>query len=661
MVRASLTTMIALVLSASCACAAGISTDAQRSRSGAYVGGQLGAAWGDSNWTVGSESGTAHGSGSLGIGNPFDFASGAGSYFQGVQAGYNYELPSGVVLGVTSDIAFPNMIAGTQSVDVAGQVVTYEDKVLMSGSLRARLGYAFGPLLVYGTGGYSWALEQVTRDAAATGNEETHRPFRDGWSVGAGVETDLGGNWTADLAYLYSDFGAHQVSFADGKSFRSDLTLQTVRAGLNYRLPGTTLEETHSAPLVDPANWAVHGQTTYLIQTDPDFRSPYVGTNSLIPGQSRETWDATFYLGMRLWQGAELWIDPEIDQGFGLSNTLGVAGFPSGEAYKVGQSFPYARMPRYFIRDTIALGGQSEHVDGAANQLEGSITSNRLVLTLGKFAVTDVFDTNSLAHDAHTDFMNWALIDTGSFDYAADAWGYTYGTSVEWYQGAWTLRAGLFDLSKEPNSEVLDPDFSQFQTVAEIEHRHDLFGQPGKIAITGFLSRARMGTYADAVALAEATGQPAEMAPVRRYRSRPGIGVNLEQRLSPSVAVFMRAGTADGQVEPFDFTDIDRTFALGTMVKGTSWGRPKDEFGLAGVVNNITSEHAAFFNAGGLGILVGDGKLPHPGPEQIVETYYQFPVGVLAATLDYQFINNPGYNRDRGPVSVLGARLHTQF
>jgi len=363
----------------------------------------------------------------------------------------------------------------------------------------------------------------------------------------------------------------------------------------------------------------------------------------------------------RLWHGAELWVDPEIDQGFGLSDTLGVAGFPSGEAYKVGNSYPYARLPRYFIRDTISLGGKAEKLEASANQFEGAQTENRLVLTLGKFGVTDVFDTNKYAHDPRADWMNWAFVDTGSFDYAADAWGYTYGAAAEWYQGAWTLRAGVFDLSIEPNSEVLDPDFSQYQLVAELEHRHELWGEPGKLAVTGFVSRARMGTYTAAVALAEATGQPAEMAPVREYRSRPGIGFNAEQQVTPELGLFARAGIVDGEVEAYDFTDIDRTFAAGLVLKGKHWGRPDDVVGLAGVINGISSERAAFFNAGGLGILVGDGILPNPGPEEILEAYYGFPIAKMTATLDYQFVNNPGYNEDRGPVSILGARLHTQF
>jgi high affinity Mn2+ porin len=216
------------------------------------------------------------------------------------------------------------------------------------------------------------------------------------------------------------------------------------------------------APPSSP-DWSVHAQTTYLIQMDPDFRSPYVGARSLIPGQQRETWDVTFYLGLRLWQGAELWIDPEIDQGFGLSDTFGVAGYPSGEAYKLGEALPYARIPRYFVRDTINLGGASEKVKDAANKFSGSQTANRLVFTFGKFSITDVFDTNQYAHDPRADWMNWALVDTGTFDYASDAWGYTYGAAAEWYHGNWSLRAGLFDLSTVPGARTSIRPSSNFK------------------------------------------------------------------------------------------------------------------------------------------------------------------------------------------------------
>ena len=488
---------------------------------------------------------------------------------------------------------------------------------------------------------------------------------RVGGAIGAGAELALASHWTAQLQYLFTDYASRGVTFPAGaQRFNSGLTLNDLRFGLNYRFNGdrsTSADKDVTPPALQMDNFAIHGQTTFLEQYDPPFRAPYAGANSLIPNEGRETWDATLFLGMRLWSGAEFWINPEIDQGFGLSSTLGVAGFPSGEAYKVGELVPYARVPRAFIRQTIDLGGDVQKVDAAANQFSGSQTANRLVLTIGKFGVTDIFDTNKYAHDPRGDFMNWSIIDTGTFDYAADAWGFSYGAAAEWYQGDWTVRGGVFDQSVVPNSAFLDTTFQQYQWIGEIERRYELWGQPGKIAVTGFLTRARMGTFADAVALAAVTGGPADITAVRQYRSRGGVSLNLEQQITEQLGLFARAGFADGNVEPFDFADIDRTAVVGLSLAGKQWGRPDDTFGIAGVVNGITKVHEQFLNAGGLGILVGDGMLPHPGPEQIIETYYELPVSFLKLTLDYQFIVNPGYNEDRGPVSVVSARLHTQF
>lgn len=409
--------------------------------------------------------------------------------------------------------------------------------------------------------------------------------------------------------------------------------------------------------------WAVHGQATFVDQGNLAFASPYAGPNSLDPGlRGRETFDATLYVGLRLWSGAEGWVDPEIDQGFGLSNTLGIAGFPSGEAYKVGKSTPYAKLPRLFLRQTVDLGGAAEAVATDEDQLAGHRSADRLVITLGKFSVPDIFDANDYAHDPRRDFMNWSVLDNGTFDYAADAWGFTYGAAVEWYVGRWTLRAGVFDLSTIPNTTSLDRNFGEFQAIAEIEERHTLAGQPGKLEITGFVSRARMGSFSDAIRLAQATGLPADIADVRRYQGRPGISFNLQQAVNGDLAVFAHGGVDDGTRESYEFSDIDRSLAVGASLKGARWGRRADTVGLALVANGISRIHEAFLAAGGLGILVGDGKLPHPGPEGIVETYYDIPVGRFAHLgVDYQFVDNPGYNRDRGPVSIFAIRLHGQF
>ena len=646
---------------------------------GFYVGGHLGYGAGSSHWSA-TQAGAAVPSlsGSLDFTNAYNFSSGAGSYFLGFQAGYDYMSAARWLIGIKTDVSFPSFVGGNQTISSALiGTANYLDRVEFSGDVLGRVGYAPGNWLFYATGGFAWSYDQFTRiqnvgfpaggaRGARHGGESvsqtTRRPGARRRRCRGSITT---AHWTAQLEYLFTDYTSRSVTFPAGaQRFNSDLTLNELRLGLNYRFNGDrslSADKDAAPPALQTDNFAIHAQTTFLEQYDPRFHSPYTGANSLIPNLGRETWDATLFLGLRLWSGAEFWVDPEIDQGFGLSSTLGVAGFTSGEAYKVGASVPYARVPRAFIRQTIDLGGDGQKVDAAANQFSGSQTANRLVLTIGKFAVTDVFDTNKYAHDPRSDFMNWSLIDTGTFDYAADAWGFTYGAAAEWYQGDWTVRGGVFDQSAIPNSAELDTTFQQFQWVGEVERRYELLGQPGKLAVTGFLTRGRMGAFADAIALAAATGTPANIAAVRQYTNRGGVSLNLEQQITEQLGLFARAGFANGDVEPFDFADIDRTVAAGLSLAGKQWGRPDDTFAIAGVVNGITKIHEQFFNAGGLGILVGDGMLPHPGPEQIIETYYALPVSFFKLTLDYQFIANPGYNSDRGPVSAVSARLHAQF
>jgi high affinity Mn2+ porin len=643
---------------------------------GFYFGGNVGFATASSNWLATEVGAPAPALvGTVDLFNSYNAFKGTGSFFHGLQAGYNAMLPSRLVVGFEADLTAPSVIAGDQLISspLIGQA-DYNDTVLLSGTARGRIGYAFDRWMAYGTGGFTWAYDKLTRTqllgtpaggSASAGTEESAFLWRFGWTAGTGVEVPIGPKWTAKAEYLYSDFGRGGVTFPAGaQRFDSDLVTQTVKVGVNYHLGGDLAKSdvfTKGPSPLDLDNFSLHGQTTFLSQYAFPFHSPYQGQNSLIPNEGRETWDLDFFVGVRPWQGAEVWINPEIDQGFGISGTFGVAGFPSADAYKVGDSYPYARIPRMFLRQTIDLGGETQKVEAAANQFAGSQTADRLVITVGKFSVVDIFDANKYAHDPRADFLNWTLVDTGAFDYAADAWAFTYGSAVEWYKDQWTFRAGVFDAPIVPNNTDLDPTFRQFQVVGEIERRYELWTQPGKIAVTGFLTRARMGSFDAAIQLAEETGQPANIALVRTYTSKPGIAANLEQQIIPDFGVFARAGYNPGKLEPDAFTDADKTLSGGVSLGGKLWGRPDDIFGLGGILNTITSGHEAYFNAGGLTALLGDGKLPHPGNEEIIEVYYGIPVFSWRATLDYEFIKNPAYNRDRGPVSVVAGRLHTQF
>jgi high affinity Mn2+ porin len=643
--------------------------------SGFYLGGHFGYATGTSNWAATQGGGAAALNGSLDLFNSFDAFKGTGSYFVGLQAGYNRMLPSRFLLGVEMDFSAPNSVVGSQTASsVPSGQASYTDTVLDFGTLRGRVGYAFDHWLVYATGGIAWTYDRLERTqlagmpaggSVAVGTTEAALLWRWGWAAGAGVEVPIAQNWTAKLEFLASEFGNRQKSFASaGQAFTSDLSMQSLRFGVNYQL-GADLSKsdvfTKGVPSLDTDRFSIHGQTTLVSQYAFPFRAPYGGQNSLASNAGRETLDVDLYLGFRPWKGAELWIDPEIDQGFGLSGTFGVAGFPSAEAYKVGSAYPYARIPRAFLRQTIDLGGDTQKVDAGLNQFAGTQTADRIVVTVGKFSVVDIFDKNKYANDPRGDFLNWTLVNTGSFDYAADAWAFSYGSAVEWYTGAWTLRAGVFDGPIVPNNSNLDPTFGQFQMVGEVERRYELWGQPGKVLVTGFLTRSRMGNFADAVQLAALTGAPADISLTRTYTSKIGVSANLEQQILPGLGVFARAGYTPGKLEAYAFTDDDATLAGGASISGKFWGRPDDTLGLAGILNTISMARQAYLAAGGYTALIGDGALPNPGSEKILEAYYTLPVYAWKLTIDYQFIANPAYNRDRGPVSVLATRLHAQF
>ncbi|HEY6579213.1 MAG TPA: carbohydrate porin [Rhizomicrobium sp.] len=424
---------------------------------------------------------------------------------------------------------------------------------------------------------------------------------------------------------------------------------------------GAIADDSGDAAVSD--DWAVHGQITSVTQYHPAFRSPYRGANSLDPGnRGNETLDVTLFAGVRPWSGGEIWFDPEIDQGFGLSNTYGMAAFPSGAAYKIGSDVPYFRVQRLFFRQTIDLGGDARNVGSDANQLGGSRTADNLVVTLGKLSVVDIFDTNAYAHDPRGDFLNWGAIDSLAFDYAADSWGYSDGVAAEWTQSWWTLRSGLFAMSTVPNGPRLQTDFSQFEIVSEAEERHTLWGRDGKLKILAFLNRANMGSYDAAVRLAEETHTIPNTALVRRYNSRAGVTLNLEQSITDKLGSFIRLGMNDGSQEAYEFTDVTRSLAAGLSLKGAAWRRPDDTLGLALIGDDISHSARAYFADGGLGTLIGDGQLPHYGFEMVVEANYTAQItSWFSAAADYQFVTDPAYNADRGPVSIFGMRFHAQL
>lgn len=407
-------------------------------------------------------------------------------------------------------------------------------------------------------------------------------------------------------------------------------------------------------------NWLLHGASTFIGQAQPGFHSTYVGENSLPSGDhARETFSFDLYGGLRLWPGAEFYVQPEFYQGFGFHDTRGIAAFPNGEAYKAGSKYGGVIWPHIMLRQTFGFGGEQEAVEGDLLRMADKVDVNRLTITMGRFAVFDQFDNNAYAHDSRGQFMNWALLDAGAFDYAADAYGYTQGISVELNQKRWALRWGAFMAPKVSNGVDIDFDiFRQWQQVVELETRYTLAGNPGKVRLLGWVERANMGSYAETLA-SPALGM--DITKTRRSRIQGGAVLNLEQEIRDDLGAFLRLGWRDGRSEVWQFTDIDRSLSFGLQLKGKLWSREKDTVGLAGIFDGLSGSHREFLAAGGLGPLVGDGRLNY-GTESVLETYYDALIakGVHVA-LDYQLVNNPGYNRDRGPVNVFSARIHMEF
>jgi high affinity Mn2+ porin len=364
-------------------------------------------------------------------------------------------------------------------------------------------------------------------------------------------------------------------------------------------------------------------------------------------------------VGVRVWDGGAVYYNPEMLQGFGLSDTVGLGGFSNGEAQKSHFATPRYSTSRLLLRHTFGFGGEQETLESAPNQLAEKVDVSRLTVQVGRFAVTDVFDNNSYAKDTRKDFMNWAMWAPGAFDYSADKIGLTWGATAEFNQENWALRAGYFLMDKESNSSDFDMNlFRRGAYVMELEERYKLFGRAGKLRIIPWINSVFAGSYR---ATLDNPALDLDIAQTRRSRITYGYAVTLEQEVADDVGVFGRWSWNDGHNEIMVFADIDRSLSGGVSIKGKSWGREKDTIGIGGAVNGLSRDHRDFIAAGGLGILIGDGALNYRR-ERILETYYAFALTkALTLTADYQLITNPAYNADRGPVHIFSGRLHGEF
>jgi len=421
-----------------------------------------------------------------------------------------------------------------------------------------------------------------------------------------------------------------------------------------------------ATPAVEAASerWSLFYQATSVSQYHGAFNSPYEGPLSLKDYPEDDTsLTTTLFFGLRLSQNTQFHFDPEIAGGKGLSNVDGIANAPNGEMPRVTVATPKPYIARLFVSYDVGFGSEKEHFETDEDQLAGERPMNRYTITLGRFSIEDFFDNNTYSHDPRGQFLAWGVMYNGAWDYPADTHGYTWGLVQEFHTRSWSFRLGDVAEPKLANGEQFDRRLLRDRgDVLEVERRYSLGQHPGAIRLLGYINHTHSGSYGDALNLAAETGTTPDVNAVLRFGTRKyGTGVNLEQEISPDIGVFSRLGWNDGKTEDFAFTAIDRLASGGIQVKGAPWKRKADTAASSFTASGISRVHALFLERGGLDFLIGDGKLDY-APEYVWESYYDAMLfGGFFATFDLQHVENPAYNRDRGPVWIEGLRLHMEF
>jgi high affinity Mn2+ porin len=412
----------------------------------------------------------------------------------------------------------------------------------------------------------------------------------------------------------------------------------------------------------EPEVASLHFQITVATQAHARFAARYSGQNSLLrDAQSATAFVSTVYLDARLWPGAEIVLDPEMSGGGGLGRTLGVAGFPSGLAYRVGDPAPAVYLARLALRQRFALGGGEIAVEPGANQLAGGRSRDSLTISAGRLSVTDVFDGSAYAHDPTTQFFNWALFASGAWDYPADTRGYTWGVLTDLTVNWWSIRAGIALEPKAANMAIMDWDVARSHgLMVEHESRWSLGGQRGAARLLLFANEAHMGSYRQV--LANPARYANDITTTRAFgRVKYGFAISADQQLTSTLGAFLRVSADDGATESWAFTEIDRSLGVGVTQRGSLWQRGDDEVGVAVVINALSPLHRRYLAGGGYGFIIGDGALAY-APEVIGDVYYRAQLtSMVALSAIYQPVINPAYNRDRGPVHIVSARVRVAF
>ena len=426
--------------------------------------------------------------------------------------------------------------------------------------------------------------------------------------------------------------------------------------------------QAQAEPEASPA-FGFHAQATYIFQRKPSFNAFYSGPKSLAPGAEKSySFTTTADLGARLWPGAQVHFNPEGAQGVPLSNLTGAGGISNGELQRGSSTSLKRYVARLFVQQRFDVGTETEKVDADFNELGGNYGAKRWTVTAGTFSLLDFFDNNPYAKDPREQFMNWAFLTHGAWDYPADARGYTTGAIVEYRTPEWSVRGGRALQPRESNGLPLDRNpRRQYGDQLEVDGNLPLALPAGPLRgrLLVFRNRTIAGSFADALAL----GGVPDLSLVRRSQVKTGMGVTVEAPLGEDEGLFLRASRNSGNLETYAFTEIDRQVSFGGQFTGARWGRKQDRVGVAYAINGLSDGHRDYLAAGGQGAFLGDGKLRY-GTERILETYYRLALpewsmraGKLQTSLSLgvQSITNPGYNRDRGPVQTYSVRWHSEF
>jgi high affinity Mn2+ porin len=444
--------------------------------------------------------------------------------------------------------------------------------------------------------------------------------------------------------------------------------------------PAPSVTDASSAaqgPVGSPAaasDWpmVLGAQYTFIDQNQSPLRSPYAGPLSLNPrGDTQATNTVGIYTGWAPVSWGQLYLDVEKFDGDGVSNSTGLAGVTNGDVVREGvagikKEFYIARL---FARFMLPLGDAVESVDRGQDQIPGTEAATRLELKIGRMALPDDFDQNRYAGQARTEFLNWSLWANTAWDYAANTRGYTNGVVVGFISPSWSLKYGVYLMPLQPNQQELDYS-AGLAHGQNLELRLSAWDTGTIVRLLGYLNAARMGLYEEALAIAAATGSaPNVTADARDGRHKAGFGINAEQPLADNgdTGLFVRYGWNDGKAQTFAFTDVDEVGSFGAQLSGSHWHRSDDRFGVAVVSESLSEPHREYLAAGGCSFVLCDGRLNY-GHEQILESYYriglnwpQQPVLRWQLSPDFQYVRNPSYNQDRGPVHFWALRFHLEY